>query len=316
MPDRIISRILTKLDSPGLLDTLAEKASGPDLASILLETYRRRAERLSARAVLNQYRTDRFSAPARFAQKDAIDLDSLAFRLLPPGFETVELSPVCPLGTSSVLAPVNQNNVVTTARNSEVCSDVTNVLALEAAVRRGELTDPFNEQTRLCTSHRHLRAQVFAGPASFAHFRILALCTAGRTTGNFTRESEAVSQHVIYYLTVLRELVESGYRIGQVRVELIPFTREALRVADQNIAPRISNATAAVTVIRSLAPETRYYVDLRFKAFATDKSGNEYNIVDGGFTDWTRSLLSNNKEFFLASGLGTERLNFCFRSSA
>jgi len=48
----------------------------------------------------------------------------------------VELSPVCPLGTNSTL---DQNQTVTTIRNSEVCSDSTNVLAL--SVRDGDETE-------------------------------------------------------------------------------------------------------------------------------------------------------------------------------
>ena len=52
--------------------------------------------------------------------------------LLPPEYEPVELSPLAPLGTSSVVGTVHQNKVVSTSRNSEVLSDPTNVLALEA----------------------------------------------------------------------------------------------------------------------------------------------------------------------------------------
>ncbi len=36
-------------------------------------------------------------------------------------------------------------------------------------------------------------------------------------------------------------------------------------------------------------------------------------LVDGGFTDWTAKLLSNKKERFLISGLGSERLIDCFQ---
>ncbi|MCG8479286.1 MAG: hypothetical protein MI724_09350, partial [Spirochaetales bacterium] len=313
MSEKILSRILAKLHAPRLLDTLAEDASGSDLISLMLGVYKRRVSKVSPRAVLRQYKTDRFVPPAHLSQRDVAAFDTIAFQRLPRGFDTVELSPVCPLGTSAVLAPVDQNKVVTTGRNSEVCSDATNVLALEAAARRQALSDPSTTLTKLCTSHRQTRAQIFDGPASFTHFRVMALCTAGRTAGNFKRESEAVSEHIHYYLAVLNALRENGYGIGETRVELIPFTNESLRVSEEHIAPRIADSGVSVTVDTSQRSENDYYVDIRFKAFARDGRRNEHHVVDGGFTRWTRTLLSNNKEFFLGSGLGTERMIACFR---
>ncbi len=314
MSETILSRIIAKLNAPRLLNTLAEDASGSDLVSLMLGVYKRRVFKLSPKAILNQYRSDRFVPPAQLSQKETVAFDSIAFQLLPSGFDAVEFSPVCPLGTSAVLAPVDQNKVVTTVRNSEVCSDATNVLALEAAARRQTSSDPSTTLTRLCTSHRQTRAQVFDGPVSFVHFRVLALCTAGRTAGNFRRESEAASEHMRYYLSVLNALrKKNGYGIEGTRVELIPYTNQSLRMCEEHIAPHISDPGVSVTIDTSLRPENDYYVDLRFKAFASDARGNEYHIVDGGFTRWTRMLLSNNKEFFLGSGLGTERMIVCFR---
>jgi hypothetical protein len=50
-----------------------------------------------------------------------------------------------------------------------------------------------------------------------------------------------------------------------------------------------------------------YYSEVRFQMYARDKAGTEYFLVDGGFTDWTRQLLSNHKERLLISGMGSER---------
>ena len=46
---------------------------------------------------------------------------------------------------------------------------------------------------------------------------------------------------------------------------------------------------------------------------ATDPTGVTLNLADGGFTDWTRRLLSNAKERLLVSGLGIELLPKRFR---
>ena len=50
-----------------------------------------------------------------------------------------------------------------------------------------------------------------------------------------------------------------------------------------------------------------YYSGVRFQRYARDTAGTEYFLVDGGFTDWTRQLLSNRKERLLISGMGSER---------
>jgi hypothetical protein len=58
---------------------------------------------------------------------------------LPGDVEIIDLSPLPPLGTTSILTTVNQNNVVSTVRNVEVAADTTNLLALECAKQRQEL---------------------------------------------------------------------------------------------------------------------------------------------------------------------------------
>jgi hypothetical protein len=39
-----------------------------------------------------------------------------------------------------------------------------------------------------------------------------------------------------------------------------------------------------------------------------NKHGQEFDYVDGGFTDWTARLLSNRKERLLTSGIGIDFL--------
>ena len=57
-----------------------------------------------------------------------------------------------------------------------------------------------------------------------------------------------------------------------------------------------------------------YYVGVCFHVLASNAAGQEFQLVDGGFTDWTQQLLSNAKERLLVSGLGTELL--CSRFDA
>jgi hypothetical protein len=66
--------------------------------------------------------------------------ETRAMDALPSGFVELTLGPHAPLGTSSVLAGFSQDRVLTTAGDSEVVSDSTNVLALECALRRRAAT--------------------------------------------------------------------------------------------------------------------------------------------------------------------------------
>ena len=43
--------------------------------------------------------------------------------------------------------------------------------------------------------------------------------------------------------------------------------------------------------------------------------GNNYPLVDGGFTDWTARLLGNQKERLLISGIGSEFVCKTYRRS-
>ena len=139
MSDPIIQRILRQAQAPDLLDALVERLGASDLQSLLLEVYRRRAAKLSPGDVLRQYEGNRFVKPAQVSHQALLVFDQLAFSLLPAGFEVLALSPVAPLGTSSVVATVDQNVVLSTIRNTEVTADATGVLALEAAHRRRAL---------------------------------------------------------------------------------------------------------------------------------------------------------------------------------
>src|SRR3989442_8475502 len=87
---------------------------------------------------------------------------------IPKVFQSVELSPVCPLGTGSVLSPISQDWTVSTIRNTEIVADSTNVLAIECAVRRLEqrnFSSGKATSVHLAASHRLLRGQKFGvGP--------------------------------------------------------------------------------------------------------------------------------------------------------
>lgn len=313
MKEKIIERILRTAQVPDLLEVLTQRLSQSDLQSLLLEVYRKRTHTLTPRHLLQQYEQNRFVQPAAINPKQLLEFDKLAYSVLPSSFELLELSPVCPLGTNSVVAPIDQDNAVTTIRNTEVCSDSTNVLALECARRRRGNSHP-EVDTKLCASHRLLRPHLPNDPASFPHFRIFSLCTAGRVRGSYGFEVAALKEHLQFYVQLLQRAQQAGFRLGAVRTSITVFDKTRYQVLKAEVLDKLSRSYSKVEFMfnQEQASGQGYYAGVRFQIYARDKAGTEYFIVDGGFTDWTQQLLSNRKERLLISGMGSERFVSCF----
>lgn len=316
MPNKIIDRITKKCGVPDLVDILTDKISLSDLQSVLLEVYRKRSSALSPTGLLSQYENNRFVQPASISRTDICKFDQMIAQTLPDSYEMIELSPLAPLGTNSVVAPVDQNNVVTTIRNTDVCSDNSNVLALECALRRRKLLHKNPQATQkicLSSSHRVVRSQFFKGAVSFAHFQLLSLCTAGRDQGSFDFESESVIEHLDFYLQLINKAKTAGYNFNKVRAIFTAFNKIRLEA----IEFIIQHLTSIYPEISFQLDQQRqsgrgYYSEAAFQIWISDSKNQDYLIVDGGLTDWTQKLLANKKERLLISGLGSERFIFCF----
>ncbi|MDQ5822871.1 MAG: hypothetical protein M3441_01500 [Chloroflexota bacterium] len=322
MTDKIVARILREIGVGNLLNVLGEKLAPTDLQSLLLAVFRLRAAHQTPRRVLEQYEQNAFVRPSVADVGALLELDRLALGLAVPLFEPVELSPLAPLGTSSALAPVDQNKVVTTIRNTEVVSDSTNVLALECALRRrAQRREATYSQdvVRLCASHRLVRAQQYKDPNLRAHFRMFTLCTGGRddVEGKFLAAS--LYEQLDFYLRFLASVEKYGYHLPGVRVAFTPLAgdREREHLQQQVILP-LAERFPAVRLEFDPSPTTTpgYYELVRFQVYATDLQGVEYMIGDGGFNDWTQKLLSDRRERLLTSGIATERIVTLFRRNA
>lgn len=307
MDDSHLRRILREAGSEGLMDVLVEKLSPTDLQSLMLEVYRRRAGAISPARLLDRYRSDRFVAPSPNDPRVMLDFDRMAFDVAAGSFEPVELSPVAPLGVVSAISTVSQDKAVPTARNTEVVSDSTNMLALECAVRRSRADAPVH----LCASHRVVRPQAMSGPGTYPHFRLLGLCSAGRAEAEHGFEVHALARHIRFHLSLFAALRAGGYEIGDIRVTLT-------EMGEGWIADRLAAAAPEVSFeIDSERTSGRgYYETAAFQIFAKDRKGDEYFLVDGGFTNWTQQLLGNRKERFLISGMGSERVCSLFSAES
>ena len=183
---------------PGARSVLSDGLSPTDLQTLLLDLVRTRAARVDPARVLRRWSDDRFVRPAGADPRSLARLVANAWQLLPDEFIGVELAPVAPLGTSAAVAQVDQHRIVSTVRGTEVVSDPTNVLALEAA-RRRRLS---GADVHLATHHRVLRAQRFA-PGMAAHFGLFALVSSGRDRGSRTTELDFLGQHLAAWRSML-----------------------------------------------------------------------------------------------------------------
>ena len=241
---RIINRIERDAGVPRLADVLSDRLAPTDLQSLLLEVYGRRAKKRDPKALLDDHVSNRFTRPSASNPTRLLEWDRVVFSTLPRVFQAVELSPVCPLGTASVLSPISQDWTVSTIRNTEVVADSSNVLAIECAVRRrGQKTFSSGHGTsvHLAASHRLLRGQkISPGPSVRQHFRLFSLCSAGRDTGNLQFETQTVRVHVGFYLSALKKFLGSKTSL---RVAVSDFGAEAPRpVAQSDLVDKLQSS--------------------------------------------------------------------------
>jgi hypothetical protein len=307
---KILERLQRKVGVPGLLDVLTERLLPSELMSLMLEVYRRQAQKRTPAQVLADYEQDRFVRPSRVDVQRLLEWEQVTLSSLPAGFEPVELAPVCPLGTSSVVAGVDQNWSVATSRNTEVVSDATNVLALEVASRRRKLLreDARSSQAvHLAAHHRLLRPQLFTGPQQLAHFALFALVSGGRAGGGSSFELQTVATHLRVHLTALRAYLGSSLML---RVVISDFSnRDRLDALESEVLvslrQNVENLTCVVDHERSSG--RGYYSGFVFQIYAQTEH-EELFLVDGGEVNWTQKLLANGKERLIISGLGSERV--------
>ena len=283
--------------------------SGADLRTLLLGVARDRVATVHPADVVRRWREDRFVRPARADPRALAQLEARMWQLLPADVCGVELSPVVPVGTCTAVAPVSQNRIVTTMRASEVLSDPTNALAIEAALRRRR-----GGEVHLAAAHRVLRAQDFGGGAS-AHFRLFALVSSARDAGSGSTQARLLIRHLTYWRTVLADLAPAAapqlhitvFDDEVIRERLADTVRPAL---DGNAAPA-GDAQALGQPLVPLVdePERRrgrsYYTGC---AIRITVRGGGLEVGDGGLTDWTARLSGDAKERCLVSCLATERL--------
>ncbi len=357
-----LKRIINNDQASLAYEFLSYRITGADLQSLLLYVYENRVRGVTVNDVKSQYERNRFVQPCEFDQRDFSLLERTIYDIVPIDFQAVELSPVNPLGINALLTEVNQKNILSTIRNVEVIADVTTALTLEC-VRRRTLNP--NEKVDVCTNQRTTRLQKYEDGSGFSpHFKVFAMCSAGKDIGHDSFEKESLIAHIGVYLEILEKSRELGYstanltvtlsdiKISEKIIEQLILERDDMgrkiregtlgrdikssfpsRIQNLNLLSvnEISEMEINAEVERlekigkevfgdliSMYPDVNflyemdriggigYYQDICFKVEATNLNGEVFQLVDGGFTDWTQVLLSNRKERLLTGGIGTE----------
>jgi hypothetical protein len=284
------------VDSVGAatFDRLVDGLSGSEFQSLLLEVMDARASVRSAKELVTQYGRDPFCVPAPVDLRAMLAIDS---HLLAAAdrFEAVELSPVAPMGTCSVVGPTHQNRVLSALRATEVVSDPTNVLALECALR---LRARPAVDLHLATSHRVVRAQPAPKQPGFAqHFRLFVLGSAGIERKDHAFTIETVALHVHTILAGLTRLEQQGYALGRRRVEILASPER------QGLGNQLAELLEAD---HRLLEHPYYSGGLRYRIWVAGPGGEELTLADGGTFDWLSQLSYNRRAVFVGSGLGSQ----------
>jgi hypothetical protein len=296
--DRAAERIWRAMPA-GTRDALTRDLPPTDLQTLLIAVARARAGQITPADVMRRWQHDRFVRPAACDPRRVAAVEARLWQLLPAEFTGIELSPVTPLGTCTAVAPVSQNRIVATVRTTEVISDSTNALAVEAATRRRG--QPKDGRVDVAACHRQLRAQAF-GPGAAAHFRLFALVSSARDSGSGHTEASMLTRHLAYWLDVLETLLPHR----QPHIELSVFDNPVLaeRLTD-TIRPGLAGRRAFLIDKHGRTHGRGYYTGFALRITADH---GETELGDGGLTTWTAQLTHDAKERCLISCIATEPL--------
>ncbi|WP_239618884.1 hypothetical protein [Cohnella mopanensis] len=299
-----LERILKKLGNSDLVSKLVNEISGSDLNTLLLKVFNERSKLMSPSELLNRYKENRFVQPA---MADVLQLKQLELDILKIALNhrasPLQLSPVAPLGCTSVVGKVDQNKVISSLRGTEVVSDATNLMALHISELIQTKKNSREDFIRICTTHRHIRAQFFGNaPGMLPHFHLFCTVTSGIDQGAYSFEKESFWEQIRMYQSIFKTLFGSD-------IEIIFSEREGYKDS-AGLLSRVINHGNEFDIAISISTsnkENQYYKGFQF-TIKTVINGIEHYIGDGGFVDWTQKLLGNKKERLLISAIGLDRL--------
>lgn len=299
-----LERILLKLGEKDLISKMVNQLSGSELNTLLLKVFSEKAKAYSPSDLLNRYQENRFVHPAKV---DVFKLKQLELDILKiacnNNFPPIQLSPVAPLGSASIVGEVDQNNVISSLRGTEVVSDATNLIALHISELIQSKNYARGELIRFCTTHRHTRAQFFGNASGMLpHFHLFCSVTAGIDKGSYSFEKQSFWEHVLMYQNIFNTIFDS-------EIEIIFSERGGYKDCSELITKVIDYGEQNNISVSIGEPykENQYYKGFQF-TIKTVINGDVHFIGDGGLVDWTQKMIGNKKERLLISAIGLDRL--------
>jgi hypothetical protein len=296
--NRILKNIQNKLSKDHFLTEIAQKLSGTEFNSLLLEIFNIRAATIKPAQLLKEFEHNRFVEPAKI---DTIKSRELELKWLKhadkKGFRAIILSPVSPLGTCSAMGKVNQNKIISSLRGTEVVADATNVLAMKIARDFKRVPDK-NLLAKYSTVHRHIRSQFFNNPDFSAHFDLFCMVSGGFDRGSYIFELQQLNEHIGTILDLLK------ISFPQAKTYLQFYLKEENNTL-KNILTESHHAWNAIKYDFLTDLENKYYQTIQFKIFIS-LNEREINIADGGIVNWIQQLTGNKKHRTMISGVGIE----------
>ena len=303
--DAITDRILARIGDKDLIKKL-QALPKSDFNSLCLNIFKEQANGITPTDLLKSFQANRFAVPSEI---DPVAYHRFESELLSAaqdmGIEAVLLSPAAPFASSSAFGCVDQNNVVSAGRGTEILSDPTNMLAIIIAGRLKNNPAKYREPLHLCTTARVLRAQVFPKRKGYySHFGIFSIVSTGTDTGSYSCEKELFKKQLVYY----RKLLVEKYN-----AELSVTLRKRRGYTDsdgffRSIIELVKTELPDVPLtLNSDSEENNYYKGIHFSVYM-HKDNESIEIGDGGFVDWTQKMTGSGKERCLISGIGIDRL--------
>jgi hypothetical protein len=300
-PSSDISRkILQKIGNPNLISELLAKLSPSEISTLQLALNKEVTNNSTPNDLLKKYESNRFAKPSKL---DPIKVKQTELSMLEMaqqiGFSPVLLSPVSLLGSCSVIAEVDQNNVISATRGLEALSDSTNMLAIYLANGiKNKTMDNTKNPIHLASACRVTRAQKNQGTVFVPHFSLLTLVSAGKDKGSYTFEKESLTKHLEFYTKYFG--TKQGFKLKVSLNQRSGYTDKTGFI--ERVYTHLHEAYPKLELVTNKqATDNSYYKGLNFKI-----SINEVEQVDGGFVNWTQKLLGTKKERLLISGAGID----------
>ncbi|AKB43513.1 hypothetical protein [Methanosarcina vacuolata] len=296
----IIENVLEKAGNKNLINELTTRLSQSEITTFLLVLSKEMTNKNTPSDILSKYESNRFVKPSELNPIKVKKVEIMMLEMAEAsGFISVLLSPASLLGSCSVIAKVDQNNVISATRGLELIADSTNMLAIYLANGiKNKTIDNTKSPVHLSATCRVTRGQMYKTDEFVPHFSLFTIVSSGKNRGSYGFEKDAIARHMQFYINYFEEKlghkltvtlnVRNGYtdKIGFIdRIhchlrEIYPYTDFIMNVEET---------------------ENSYYQGINFKITV---EGIE--LVDGGFVDWTQKLLGNKKERLLISGTGID----------